>query len=261
MKGFWTRTDRGVALVSVLWIVSALALIAGSAISTATLSRRMGENSLNETRVNYALEAAIYRGLIGLLDPRPAARFRVDGVPQVIRFEKLQIRVIVQDTAGLIDLNDSGSDILERLFQSTGLDKDQAAGLSAQVIKRRTETALFRTIDELKLVPGITPGLYTKLAAALTVHSHQPFFDPAIAPKDVLLTLPSLTADDVDRVMASRAGMVPGVQPVAGKAFAVDASTTTNTQSFEKRAVILITGNSRNPFAVLAWGQTSLSPF
>lgn len=221
----------------------------------------MDTNSLNEMKADYALEAAIYRGLLGLLDPRPVEGFRADGIPQVIHFENLPIQVIVQDTAGLIDINDSGSALLEHLFQSAGLDNDQAAILAARILKWRTETAPFRTIDELNLVPGVTPDLYRKIAGTLTVHSHQPVFDPAVAPKEVLLTLPSLAPEDVDNVMASRAGHSPSPQPAAGKAFAIDASIVTNVQRFEKRAVIRITGNSRDPFAVLVWARTKSLPF
>src|SRR5262245_31425353 len=115
------EAERGFALISVLWAISILSLIAASILSTASLSYMMERNSLRRAEAAHIADFAIDRAILALLDARPDQRWRVDGVPRLLTLFGTRVELVVQDQLGLIDLNQADTSLLTRLFQSAGL--------------------------------------------------------------------------------------------------------------------------------------------
>src|SRR5262249_44943883 len=150
-------------------------------------------------------EAAVSRAALGLLDPRPEARWRPDGVPYEFGFDNARIRVQIQDELGRIDLNHADESVLVSLFQSVGLDPQSASSLVDKILDWRDSSPFkrlngakdrdyhaagyayrprngpFQSLDELKLVMGMTSELFRRVEPALTIYSGKQFLDPQVA--------------------------------------------------------------------------------
>jgi general secretion pathway protein K len=278
--------ERGLALVSVLWALSILSLIATSMMSTGTLSAAMERNALKRAQADRLAESAIALGILGLLDPRAERRWRVDGVAQDVSLQGIAIKIAIQDEFGLIDLNQAGADLFRGLFRSAGLSEREADQLGQRVIDWRTagagrerptdyrnagfpyvpRGAQFQSVDELKLVLGVTPELFARTKPALTVYSQQPDADQRVAPREALLALPNMDARRVEVMLRERTSVArglsnqgpllgPGVTDPAlalsGHAFTITASFTYRETRMEKQAIIRLGDDPKLAYIVL----------
>ncbi|HEX3675575.1 MAG TPA: hypothetical protein VHU87_14990 [Rhizomicrobium sp.] len=283
--------QHGWALVSVLWIVAILSMLAAAGQALTLTSTKTEHRAQDFARANSDLDAAVARAAIAIGDSDPTKRWRIDGVPQAFVFDGLKITVAVQDQLGLIDINSADVSTLTRLLQSEGLAPAAADALADKIIDWRSTADLhrlhgatdadyaaahlpwrerhgaFQTVEELNLVMGMTPQLFARIRPALTVYSHRPGFDASTAPREALMELYLDDPQQVDAAIAQRNGpglnpnpqlsvppgiLSPSVQP-AGRAFAVDASLVLKGRTFTRHAVIEMTSDDRAPYFTLAW--------
>jgi general secretion pathway protein K len=217
------------ALISVLWGIALLSLIAASFLSTGNVSFRLAHNAVEIARTDALVDAAVNRAALALLDSRPDQRWRVDGSAQSINLAGAPIRIAIQDELGRIDLNHADGSLLIGLLQSAGLDAKAAGDLADKILdwrdanpakrlngakaqdyriaglSHRPRNGPYQSVDELKLVIGMTSELFRRIAPALTVYSGRPLIDPQVAPAQALLALPTMDAAKVASVIAARA--------------------------------------------------------
>ena len=62
----------------------------------------------------------------------------------------------------------------------------------------------FNSIEELRLVAGMTNDIFRQIYPALTIHSRQPGIHPLTAPREVLLALPGSDAERIDTFIQNR---------------------------------------------------------
>jgi general secretion pathway protein K len=216
MRGPKTSTDealtgkRGMALLTVLWALSLLSLIAALLLSSTMASRRDTHAVLQQARSEALGEAGLTLAILGLLQPDPGKRWRLDGMPREIAFDNVQLRITIRDEYGRIDINAADSSTLRQIFISAGLSQSAADAIADKVLDWRDADALrqlngaeaddyrsagvgyvprngpFQTIDELNLVIGMTDAVYEKLAPLLTVYSHRSMVNPYTASSAVL---------------------------------------------------------------------------
>lgn len=271
------------SLVYVLWGVGLLSTIAVSFLSASNISYRLSHNAFEIARTEAAAEAAITRAVLGLLDPRPERRWRVDGVPHDFTFGNRKMRIAIQDELGRIDLNIADQSLLIGLFQSAGLDFFAASSLVDKVLDwrdtslgRRTHGAKepeyrsagfaytprngpFQSVDELKLVMGITPELYRRVRPALTVYSGRQFLDPQFAPREALSALSSMNSDTVASTIAARAsqgaraGIIDPAISLRGRAFTIRTEIEKADGALEREVVIRLTDHALQPHWLLSW--------
>jgi general secretion pathway protein K len=123
----------------------------------------------------------------------------------------------------------------------------------------------FQSVDELRLVLGITADVFERISPALTVYSRLPEVDQNVAPREVLTALSSM-GRDVDAILKSRfPGESVGSQdqgslrtlsssiPIAGRTFTITVEAELNSRRSTRTAVILLTADNANPYLVLAW--------
>src|SRR5205085_10521411 len=126
------------ALLSVLWGVALLAIIATSFLSTGHVSHRFARNTIEAARTDVLAEAAVSRAALALLDPRPARRWRVDGRLQDFSFDGARMHVGIQDELGRIDLNQADESLLLGLFASVGLETQTTRALVDKILDWRS---------------------------------------------------------------------------------------------------------------------------
>jgi general secretion pathway protein K len=284
--------ERGWALVSVLWIVSMLAMLAAATQALTLTSYRTERRAEDAARADADLDAAIVRAAAGIADPDLNQRWRVDSVAQSFAFDGATLRVSVQDELGRIDLNACDGSLLRQLLQAAGMQGDAADALTDKILDWRNPSTLhrlhgatdadyaakgyayrqrhgpFQTVDELRLVMGMNDALFARIRPALTVYSHLPMFDPTTAPREALLALYPGDPGQVDAILGARAahsalasgdgpsypaGIVNPSVSLAGRAFAISAQFDRKGRHFHRDAVVEMTGDSKESYFVLAW--------
>jgi general secretion pathway protein K len=279
------------ALVSVLWGVALLSVIATSLLAAGNASYRLARNAVELSQSEAVADAGINRAILALLDPRPDKRWRVDGTSQSFAFSGIPIRLAIQDELGRIDLNYADGSLLAALFRSVGLGALSANSLVDKILDWRDpnpshrlngakqndyresgylyqpRSGPFQSVDELKLVMGVNPELFKRVEPALTVYSGHQFFDPQVAPREVLIVLPAMNTETVGALVAARSGMQPdagsttGVlaPPTAapGRAFMVRAEVQKPDVVRVREAVVRLTGDLAQPYWVLSWKTKS----
>ena len=137
--------NRGVVLVTVLWIMVGLSLLALTLAATvrteATLARASGEAEQAYFFARGALEAVLYRLAYPDPDPRKQqALFPYAGGMNHYRLSSRQMRchLALMDEAGKLDLNAARPETLERLLRIVGSSPPRAETLAAAVVAWRT---------------------------------------------------------------------------------------------------------------------------
>lgn len=269
-------------LVYALWAIALLSTIGLSVVATGNASYHLAHNALAATQADAAIEGAVNRAVLALLDPRPEHRWRVDGVPRDFSWGPIEMRIAIQDEFGRIDLNHADQSLLAGLFQSAGLDFPAASSLVDKVLDwrdprpgQRTNGAQdadyrsagfayhprggpFQNVDELKLVMGMTAALYQRVRPALTVYSGRPLFDPQFAPREALSALAGLNSNAVTSVMSARtsqgarAGIIDPGLARKGRAFSMQIQFR-KPERAAARVVVRLTEDDAQPYWVLSW--------
>lgn len=221
--------QRGVALVLVMWVSVLLTVVASSFIMERRTETIIVRNSASLARAEAAADAGVHRGIYDMYrsDNSPD-RWKRDGSVQDWTFDAIPVRVELRDESAKIDINTASLPLLRGLLTSSGLDDEEAARLLDAILDWRDPDALkrpngaeepdyrdadlsykpansaFQAIEELQLVLGMRPDLYRRLAPSITVFSRQPGVNPQIARREVLLAIPGLTPEIVDRYIADR---------------------------------------------------------
>ena len=188
---------RGLALVTVLWVLTLLALIAASFSNSSRTEIKLSFNQLESARAEAMADAGVHIAILGLLSNDPDRQWRADGTVYGWDFGEGEIRVNVWDEGGKIDLNAAPDALLKALFVVLGLGSDEAGALVDKIVDFRdandlrqlngaedrdydsaglpygTKDAPFEAVEELRQVLGMTPALYEAAAPALTVRARQ----------------------------------------------------------------------------------------
>ncbi len=290
--------QRGVALVLVLWVSVLLTVVASSFIVERRTETIIMRNSASLARAEAAADAGVARGIYDMYRSDNAPdRWRRDGTVQEWSFDSIPVRVELRDESAKIDINTASEALLRGLLVSSGLKDEEAARLIDAILDWRDPDSLkrpngaeepdyrdaglaykpansaFQAIEELQLVLGMRPDLYRRLAPSITVFSRQQGVNPQIASRDVLLAIPGVTPEIVDRYIADREearsqGLPLPTLPQAG-AFAIGSSMVSTIRSearledgtvFVREAVALLRPVPRKAVTFVLWRESTAGP-
>lgn len=210
-----TPAEGGFVLVSVLWLLALLTLVALVLLSAVRLDVRAAGQLMRHAEAE-ALADGLMRLValrLGDRDRRPLADAGLarDGTPMRCRHGDAVVAIAVTDAGGLVDLNAASAGLLAWLLRGLGVAPDRAATLAATIVDFRDaddvpgvngaesaayraaglahgpKNAPFETVTELDQVLGMDLALLNRLRAVATVHSRQPGIDAAVAPREVLV--------------------------------------------------------------------------
>jgi general secretion pathway protein K len=291
------RRQSGVALVLVMFVCVIIAVVAGSFILERRTEHLVVRNSLSVARAEVAANAGVHRALHDLYRQAVPDVWKRDGTPHDWSFEGTPVRVEIRDESAKIDVNTASEVLLRGLLVSVGLADAEATSLldamldwrDADPLKRpngaeegdyaaaglahRPGNAPFQAIEELQLVLGMRPDIYSRLAPSVTVFSRLPGINTTLAGRDVLLAIPGITAEVVDEYIARReAAREQGASlPILPQAGALNASgsmvaTVKSTARlddgtvFVREAVALLRPVPRRPVTFVAWRESTAAP-
>jgi len=192
-----SETDRGFALLLVLWTMALLALLGAQVTGAGRAETRLAAALRSGAQLQAAADGAIYETIWHVLDGsgdywQPGAMTRVLDEPGG------QVEVTVTDERGKLDINQAPPALLQALFTVLGADRATAQTVSNAIADWRSQqpagsdpdTPLsasyrseghlwgpagqeFQRLDELQLVLGMTPALYQATLPYLTLALEQ----------------------------------------------------------------------------------------
>lgn len=219
---------RGVALVIVLWVLALLAVVVlGFAVETRS-GLRIARNHVESARARALADAGVSLAIAKLTTPNPEIPWPADGRSRVFFFGEGEIRVSVQDEGGKVDLNTAPDDLLAGLFLALDIAPDvgqrlvdaiddwkdpddlrrpngaEADDYRAAGLPYGPRNGPFESVDELRLVLGMTRDLYRRVSPFVTVYSRSARVNPMTAPPAVLRAIPGLAPALVDAYVEAR---------------------------------------------------------
>ena len=213
-------TQKGVALVMVLWILLLITISTGAYTLMARMDQLEAHTVISGTRARLAAEAGLNFAILSLRDPDEMNRWVPDGRPYAMFYEDVQVEIQVTDERGKIDINSANEETLIRLLTGNGQAEDDAVYLAAAMldwndideIERANGAELsayesagldvgpgnrpFIMIEEILQVLGMPFDLYKTIEPGITVFSESGLPDPAYAPKEALLAIEGMTEED-----------------------------------------------------------------
>ncbi len=276
------HSQRGVALVMVLWLVVLLGVIAASHSRNVRLETGLAFNQLEAARARALADTGLNHAIMGLLMPDIEQPWPLEGSPIALADENGALTVSVRDAHGLVDLNAASAAVLEALLAGAGIDeRDRLALVDAILDWRDTDDlrrlqgaedgdyrlagmdwgardGAFASTDELRYVMGMTRELYNRLAPYLTTHSRQAGVKLDYAPAALVA---ALTGNDE----AAGAQRPPPADATKTRATANQARTGTyhiHVQATSPggaraslQAVVQVTGSADTPYRILSWRE------
>lgn len=189
--------SRGLALITVLWVLTLLSLIAASFSNSTRTEIKLAFNQAGAARAEALADAGVHAAVLGLMSEKPSSRWRADGTVYGWRRGAGDIRVRIWDEGGKIDINVATNDLLKALFVAAGHEPDEASVFADRIVDFRDRNDLrqlngaedrdyrdqglsygakdapFEALEELHQVLGITKAIYDTVAPALSVRARQ----------------------------------------------------------------------------------------
>lgn len=289
------RLQRGIALVLALWITILLTAIASSFAYTMRSEALAARNAISLAQAQALADGAVERMAFELQRPKPVPleAWNPDGRLRAWQEGDARIVAVATDESARIDLNYASQPLLTSLFQNVGgLSAEDAQAVIDAIMdwkdpdelkrpngaeepeyraagrKYRPSNGPFLSVGELRLVLGVTPALYERVAPTLTVFSRQAGINPATAPRVVLLALPNTTPEAVDTFLAQRQEALDQNLPVPmfppAQAFATGGAqmwrihaeaTLPDGVTFARDAVVRPSSDSKRGLVALLWQE------
>lgn len=286
-------SQRGIALIAVLWLTVLLTVIASGFAFSMRGGALAARNTMSVAQARAAADGAVERVAFELARPRNTPDVWLpDGRVRTWADGEIAIASTAVDESARIDLNSAADPLLKGLLENVGgLDPDtsdrvldaildwrdaddlkrpngaEADDYRAAGLKYVPTNSRFESVGELQRVLGVTPALMARIGGSLTVYSQQRGINPATAPRDSLLALPGVTPDQVDSFIASRSDALANQLPVPpfppAQAYGgsspvwrihVEARTPDGV-TFARDAVVRQQNDPRQPMLVLLWQE------
>jgi general secretion pathway protein K len=185
--------DQGFALLLVLWGLALAALLVSFATSAGRGDVRAAEALRDAAQSSEAADAAVQETIWHLIEGSDswrisAGRYRLDE-------DGVTVDIGLIDERGKIDINNAAQPLIEALLVTAGVDRSHAHDVAIAMLQWRSQTQDsdpdiapayrmagliygppgqdFQTLDELRLVRGMTPEIYTAIKPYVTLALEQ----------------------------------------------------------------------------------------
>jgi general secretion pathway protein K len=198
-------SERGFALLIVLWTLTLLTMVAIGITAAGRGEVRLAENLRNASLAEAAADGGTYEGIFRLV----TGQWVAGEVTHRVQLGDATVTVRIDDEAGRVNPNNVPRALMTTLLRDVGADPATAASLAlamedyhqlfvdpdraANRTPRYRAAGLpygppardFRDVSELRLVLGMTPSLYARLAPHLSIWKPAPIAleaaDPVVA--------------------------------------------------------------------------------
>jgi len=284
------KSNKGFALIVVLWVITLLTIMASS--FALTIQRESAIISgIKEKAIAQALaEAGINYATLMLLSADPERNWKSNNSLYELNYAGKKIRILIADESGKISINYADKQQLQQLLGFIPVEEATADSLSDAIIDWRDKddlmadngaekqqyidagfkyvprNDLFNSVEELQMVMGMTPEIYQQLENMISVYTKKPEINPATASRAVLLMHPDATEALVDEYLQQRAESQRNKQEVIAPSWASAARVSSSVYMIISEAMIaqditettmaiIRKGKAKNglPFEILKW--------
>jgi general secretion pathway protein K len=276
-----TEHSRGLALITVLWLLALLTLLASAMVAVSVTSRKAAARLEDSVQADVAADSAIRLTQVQMIENSRVASGLLAG-PRQISFAGAQIEVTVQEEAGRIDLNDADPQLLFALLAANGWEPSQAQAMIDRInawreLARASVPAApdlnhagrpahrFESVDELRQIEG-SDKLTVELFDSLTVYTHASMPRESVASPAVLSALQWADEHQLEGhrwrtsqtdAQATEASEASEAELLVGQVLRVRACARLHANLHCRQAVIRPTGNVDRPFQVFEWSSDS----
>jgi general secretion pathway protein K len=254
------NSERGFALLIVLWTIGFLALLGTQILASGRSATWVADNLKQEAMLQTAADGAVQHVMFSIVAARDP-RFQPDGLVREIRIGQTPVLVRVEKESDRINLNRASQALLRALiidvggapsvarrlavaitdWQDDGSDTAagavQAPQYRAAGLSYGPPGAPFQSVGELADVLGMTPLLFERLAPHLTVLSTD---DPDMTTRDRVVARALTDIQGVADVAA------PSHQPVGDEILRIVA-TAVGASNARYTSVVVASADFRNP--------------
>jgi general secretion pathway protein K len=275
----------GIILVTVLWLIALLAILAVAA----SLTFRSFSGVIAVERERLKADGVLSAGLevAGGLVASAGDDTPLNDVQSTVKLESGLVQLHLNDEGGRIDIGQAPAELLTGLMRAVGAPNPEAlakeivdwrgdqSATAASAAQNNPDTkqaaASFSDVSQLMQVPGMRPEWAAAAAPLATVFGNATV-NPLTAPAPVLAALPGMTADrvaaflsarqlypaDATRLTALLANAQTFVAVKAPQAVSVQLSAVLDDgYSAKAEAVIVALKGDREPYRVLVWRPAS----
>ncbi|SEG04885.1 type II secretion system minor pseudopilin [Marinobacterium lutimaris] len=217
--------DQGVVLVTVLWVLLLLSLIATNLSLSGRGFARQTQNTEQGVQAAQAADGGLNWVVWNLQQGRG---WLADGSEHQLLLGKAALSVALYDESGKLDLNAAPSELLDALLEPAIVDNGQRAALVAAIEdwrdaddlvrlngaeeadylaagrERGPANAPFNRVVELLQVLGMDLSIYQQVSPNLTVMTRSQTINPQVASFEVLMTLPNASESVVRAYIDNR---------------------------------------------------------
>ncbi len=285
------NNQSGVALVIVLWLLALLTLLAaGFSRMTRTEIVLIGQHA-RQAEARASAEAGVWLAIRDQLAAETDREWIADGREYELPWPPGSIRLRLQDEAGRIDLNTARAELLQGLLLTSGIGEPEAGYLLEAIMDWRdrdhdrrvngaededylgagldhgAKDGPFNSVEELRQTLGMTAEIFAAIEPALTVYSHQPGINPALAPPEVLRAIPGISETDISALLGSREREIEDgmlltagadnsfLTQVRGQTIRVVSTGSAGENRVLLDVTVLLSRNPDAPFSILAWRE------
>ena len=271
------KCSQGFALITVLWVIAFLAVIAGSVSYQARASLGLANNVVASFKTKHAAEGALLLTIDKLIKRDELQGYVLKNPNYNYELDNLVVAVEVSDESGKIDLNLASVDLLKSLFVAIGVNESASSSIADAIADWRDQDNLqrasgaedldysatgllyeakddeFDSIDELSLILGMTPRIYSSVKPFVTVHAQDIGVNTALASTVVKNAVRNIietsnTEETSSNYETSTGGLVYTLRAKATEPSGLSTVIT---------AIIrLQRGNTYEPFTILGWKQS-----
>lgn len=175
-----------IAAVAVMGIVADAAI---QALATGRAELAAAAAELRRAQLDADADAAVAIAAHELALSDPTSRWVADGETRALKFGSDTLLVDPEDEDGKLPLNFMTPPEILRLFQLSGADSGQAQSLTDELVRMRDGTpgsdprshGPLAALDELGLLPDMTPDVFARVAPAVTLATPSLSFDARVA--------------------------------------------------------------------------------
>jgi general secretion pathway protein K len=192
--------SRGFALVIVLWSLGMLALLGTQLTATTRVQLRLATQARDQAEAEAAADGAAREAAFILLG---GGRVGSPARPMRVRVGEVDVNILAEDEAAKINPNAVSKDVLRGLLVAIGVDQARAALLAGEIADWRTRSQdsvlgglkidqyrdhglpyrsgdhPFYSVDEIGLIPDMTPEILARLRLWLSVYHEGGVSDPS----------------------------------------------------------------------------------
>ena len=205
--------QQGMALIVVLWLIVLLSVMAAGHSRNVHTETRLASRQVEIAKARGMAEAGINHVILEMLADGSSDEIPIDGSVFAVDIYDEQVTLAVRRATGLVDLNAASADLLNAVLQACDVEEGRRPNIVDAILDWRDGDDLrhlngvedrdylaagvpwtsrddaFRSIDELKYLPGIDQGLFERMAPLVTVHSGRAGIDLENAPPILVMAL------------------------------------------------------------------------